>query len=40
MEASSVALSLDELTDKRLPEMKSDYIDLIKNLWVREIAGQ
>ncbi|MGV8905960.1 MAG: ABC transporter substrate-binding protein [Acetobacterium sp.] len=40
VEVNSGALSLKELTDKRLPEMKSDYIDRIKNLWVSEIAGK
>lgn len=33
------ALSINELTTKRLPEMKAIYIDWIKELWVENIEG-
>lgn len=33
------AISLDELTSKRLPEMKAEYTDWIKELWVKNIEG-
>jgi putative spermidine/putrescine transport system substrate-binding protein len=40
VEESSGTLSVQELTDHRLPEMKAVYIEWIKNLWVEEIAGK
>ena len=40
VEAESGALSLQELTAKRRPEMKAVYLEWIKNLWVEQIAGQ
>lgn len=40
VEADSGALSLQELTAKRRPEMKAVYLEWIKALWVLEIAGQ
>lgn len=40
VEADSGALSLQELTAKRRPEMKAVYLEWIKALWVEEIAGQ
>ena len=35
-----VSLSLQELTDRRLPEMQSQYIDWIKEIWTEKIGGQ
>lgn len=34
------ALSIKELSQHRLPEMKSEYIDWIKEIWVSEIGGK
>ncbi len=36
---SPASISMEELTAKRLPEMKSQYIDWIKELWVEEIGN-
>ncbi len=38
VEQATASLSLKELTDKRLPEMKSAYIDWIKTLWTNTIS--
>ncbi|MDW7657441.1 MAG: ABC transporter substrate-binding protein [Bacillota bacterium] len=40
LEAGQVSLSLQELTDHRLPEMQSQYIDWIKEIWTEKIGGQ
>lgn len=40
VEETTGTLSLKELTSKRLPEMKSEYIDLIKILWVEDISNK
>lgn len=33
-------LSMKELTSHRLPEMKSNYIDWIKEIWADQICGK
>ncbi|MFT5873380.1 MAG: putative spermidine/putrescine transport system substrate-binding protein [Clostridium sp.] len=39
-EAGPGALSIKELSMHRLPEMKSQYIDWIKEIWISEIGGK
>ncbi|MCJ7690883.1 MAG: ABC transporter substrate-binding protein [Clostridiaceae bacterium] len=39
-EAGPGALSIKELSEHRLPEMKSQYIDWIKEIWISEIGGK
>ena len=34
------ALSIKELSEHRLPEMKNQYIDWIKEIWISEIGGK
>jgi putative spermidine/putrescine transport system substrate-binding protein len=40
LESNEASLSLQELTEHRLPEMQSQYIDWIKNIWVDQIGGK
>ena len=39
IESKSGVLSLDELTQKRNPEMKAQYIEWIKELWIENIGN-
>lgn len=40
VEQATGSLSMQELTDRRLPEMKSAYIDWIKSLWTDTVTGR
>ncbi|MDW7657921.1 MAG: ABC transporter substrate-binding protein [Bacillota bacterium] len=40
LESNQATLSLQDLTAHRLPEMQSQYIEWIKNIWVDQIGGQ
>lgn len=40
VEIENGTIPVAELTEKRLPEMKAEYIQWIKEIWVEQIAGQ
>lgn len=39
-ETSEITLSLDELAAHRLPEMRSEYIQWMKEMWMEQVGGQ
>ncbi len=40
IESDPASIKMERLTSRRLPEMQSQYIDWIKEIWVEEIGGQ
>ncbi|MDF2548522.1 MAG: hypothetical protein K0R93_3420 [Anaerosolibacter sp.] len=40
LESDPASISMETLTNNRLPEMQSQYIDWIKEIWTDEIGGQ